>query len=130
MRTWLDLFPMFRFPMMGNFAQAIAPVTSWFSPTVEVNYKGDPTIERDVVASVAGYGSQLGTLIDAVVESAGGEGGPAMQRLFELKHQIDAIKDRHSDDRASRARVALAALAESDPGALRQVVAEFASRSR
>jgi hypothetical protein len=101
-----------------------------FSPNIEVNYKGDPAIERDVVTSVAGYGSQLGTLIDAVVENSGGKGGPAMQRLFALKSEIDSIKDRHADDDASRARSALAALAESDPQSLEQVVAEFASRPR
>ena len=127
MSTWLDLFPLFRLPSLGNFVQPIAPVTSWFSPNIEVNYKGDPAIERDVVTSVAGYGSQLGTLIDAVVESAGDENGPAMQRLRALKGQIDAIKDKHGDDDASRARSALAALAESDPQTLRQVVAEFAA---
>ena len=130
MRTWLDLFPFFRLPTAGDFVQSIAPVTSWFSPTIEVNYKGDPTVERDVVTSVAGYGSQLGTLIDAVVESAGGKGGPAMKRLSALKSQIDSIKDKHRDDDTSRARSALAALAESDPQALQQVVAEFASKAR
>ncbi len=130
MGTWLDLFPLFRLPSPGNFVQPIAPVTSWFSPNIEVNYKGDPAIERDVVTSVAGYGSQLGTLIDAVVESAGGKGGPAMQRLVALKSEIDSIKDKHADDDASRARSALAALAASDPASLQQVVAEFASRPR
>jgi hypothetical protein len=128
MKTWLDLFPLFRLPMVGNFVQPIAPVTSWFSPTIDVSYKGDPAIEREVVTAVAGYGSQLGTLIDAVVESAGGKEGPAMQRLRALKRQIDAIKSTHGDDDASRARSALAALATSDPQALREVVAEFAAR--
>jgi hypothetical protein len=127
MKTWLDLFPFLRFPTADSFVQSIAPVTSWFSPTIEVNYKGDPTIERDVVTSVAGYGSQLGTLIDAVVESASNESGPAMQRLRALKTEIDSIKDQHRSENARRARSALAALAESDPAALRQVVAEFAS---
>jgi hypothetical protein len=92
MKTWLDLFPLLRLPTIGSYVQPIAPVTSWFSPTIEVNYKGDPTIERDVVTSVAGYGSQLGTLIDAVAESAGGKSGPAMQRLFALKSAIDSVK--------------------------------------
>ena len=90
--------------------------------------QGRPNIERDVVTSVAGYGSQLGTLIDAVVESASGESGPAMQRLRALKSEIDSIKDKHCDDDVSRARSALAALAESDPAALEQVVAEFAAK--
>jgi hypothetical protein len=130
MRTWFDLFPLFRLPVLGNFVQPIAPVTSWFSPTIEVNYKGEPTIERYIVTSVAGYGSQLGTLIDAVVESASGKNGPAMQQLFALKNEIDSIKDKHRDDDASRARSALAALAESDPAALQRVVAEFASKPR
>ena len=128
MKTWLDLFPLFRLPMAGNFVQPIAPVTSWFSPTVELNYKGEPAIERDVVTSVAGYGSQLGTLIDAVVEGAAGDDGPAMQRLRALKKEIDSLKARHRDDDASRARSALAALAASDPQALQAVVAEFAAK--
>ncbi len=128
MKTWLDLFPPFRLPMGENFLQPIAPITSWFSPTIEVNYKGDPTIEREVVTSVAGYGSQLGTLIDAVVESTGGKSGPAMQRLLALKGDIDAIKNDHRDEDASRARSALTALAESDPQALQRLVAEFAAK--
>jgi hypothetical protein len=128
MKTWLDLFPLFRLPMAGNFLQPIAPVTSWFSPTFEVNYKGDPAVEREVVTSVAGYGSQLGTLIDAVVESAHGENGPAMRQLRALKKDIDSIKDKHGDDDASRARSALSALAASDPQALKAIIAEFAAK--
>ncbi len=128
MKTWLDLFPLFRLPAASSFFQPIAPVTSWFSPTIELNYKGDPAVERDVVTSVAGYGSQLGTLIDAVVEGARGDDGPAMQRLRSLKKEIDSLKATHSDDDASRARSALAALAASDPQALQQVVAEFAAK--
>jgi hypothetical protein len=130
MRTWLDLFPLLRLPTLGNLVQPISPVTSWFSPTIEVNYKGDPAIEHDVVTSVAGYGSQLGTLIDAVVEGAGGKGGPAMKQLVALKRAIDAVKDQHRDDDASRARSALAALAQSDPVALQRLVAEYASTAR
>ena len=129
MMTWLDLFPQFRLPAAGSFVQPIAPVTSWFSPTFEVNYKGNPEIEREVITSVGGYGSQLGTLIDAVVEIADGKGGPAMQRLYELKGDIDSIKDKHRDDAAGRARMALSALARSDPAALREVVAEFGGPS-
>ncbi|HTB78556.1 MAG TPA: hypothetical protein VK762_35170 [Polyangiaceae bacterium] len=128
MKTWLDLFPLFRLPAANSFLQPIAPVTSWFSPTIELNYKGDPAVERDVVTSVAGYGSQLGTLIDAVVEGAHGKGGPAMQRLRALKKEIDSLKARHGGDDASRARSALAALAASDPQALQEVVAEFAAK--
>jgi hypothetical protein len=128
MKTWLDLFPLFRLPTLGNFVQPISPVTSWFSPTIEVDYKGDPSIERDVVTSVAGYGSQLGTLIDAVVEAAGSKNGPAMQRLRALKTDIDSLKDRHGDQDIRRARSALAALAASDPPGLQQVIAEFAAR--
>jgi hypothetical protein len=128
MKTWLDLFPLLRLPTLGNLVQPISPVTSWFSPTIEVDYKGDPAIEREVVTSVAGYGSQLGTLVDAVVESAGGKGGPAMKQLVALKHAIDAVKDQHRDDDASRARSALAALERSDPQALQRLVAEYAPK--
>jgi hypothetical protein len=128
MGTWLDLFPLFRWPTATSLVQPIAPVTSWFSPTIEVDYKGDPTVERDVVTSVASFGSQLGTLIDAVVEGAGGKGGPAMQRLCALKEAIDSIKDKHRDDDTSRARSALDALRRSDPAGLRELLAEFAAK--
>ena len=73
MMTWFDLFPQFRAPTAESFVQAIAPVTSWFSPNIEVNYKGVPAIEREIVTSVAGYGSQLGTPIDALLELGGGD---------------------------------------------------------
>lgn len=125
MMTWFDMFPQFRLPSGGNFVQPIAPVTSWFSPTIEVNYKGDPAIERDVVTTVAGYGSQLGTLLDALVEIAGDAKGPAMQKLRALKDQIEAVKDKHRDVDAARARAALAALEKSDPAARRAVIEEF-----
>jgi hypothetical protein len=128
MKTWLDLFPLFRWPALGSFVQPISPVTSWFSPTIEVNYKGDPAIENDVVTSVAGYGSQLGALMDALVEIAGDQNGPKMGIVRELQKRVDATKDKHRHDDTSRARAALAALAESDPKALAQLVAEFGAK--
>jgi hypothetical protein len=125
MLTWLDLFPQFRMPAAVSFVQPIAPVTSWFSPTIEVNYKGNLAIEREVVTSVAGYGSQLGSLIDALVEIADRRGGPAMQRLYELKNEV-----RFDQGRCRPGAHGPLPLAKSDPGALREVVADFSTSMR
>jgi hypothetical protein len=50
----------------GN--QTIAPVTSWFSPVVNVNlgYSAAPQIETEVLDEVGSYGKQLGRIGDVI----------------------------------------------------------------
>ena len=53
-----DPFWMFRLPLSGAVNQRIT--APWFSPSLTVNYAGDPAVEDRVVTEVASYGTQLG----------------------------------------------------------------------
>jgi hypothetical protein len=57
---WLNLMNL---PLSGN-VEDISPVTTWFSPNIELNYAGDKKIESEVVSEVASFGKQLGVLSD------------------------------------------------------------------
>ncbi|MEM9318979.1 MAG: hypothetical protein AAGA70_08215 [Pseudomonadota bacterium] len=61
MNPFLAYAPKIEFPLSGDVTQDILP--GWFS-----QMKGLPEIEREIVTSVWGYGSQLGTLTDALLE--------------------------------------------------------------
>ncbi len=56
-----------RFPSIGG-DQVIAPMTSFFSPTISINLgqSGAPPVEDEVLNEVGSYGKQLGRLGDAL----------------------------------------------------------------
>ncbi len=123
MNPWLlPWLWMFRTPFSGDVTQAIAPVTSWWSPQFEFNFAGNRRIEGEVVADVASYGKQLGILSEAVLELAQGERGQAIDRLEALAAEIEKIKQRHVDTLEQRARADLEQLAERDPSALQRLL--------
>ncbi len=93
-----SLLPLFSLPLSGDVRQRILP--SWFSPTFNFDFQGDVDVETEVVREVASYGSQLGTLIDAVLVMArdryGDDGQPAALRdLADLQRRVEAVKARH-----------------------------------
>ena len=57
-----DPFWMFRSPLSGDVTQRIT--APWFSPSLTVNYAGDPVVEDRVVTEVASYGRQIGWLTE------------------------------------------------------------------
>ena len=116
-----------RGPFGGDVDQDIAPVTRWFSPTIEVNGDGDPELEREILKDAATYGAQLGALTDVVQELAAKArlNSPAAGRLRELSEKVDAVKARHRARAEQRARDALTRLGEQDPRALGALLAEF-----
>jgi hypothetical protein len=114
-----------RMPLSGDVTQAIAPLTNWFSPTVEMNFAGNRKIEGDVVANVASYGKQLGLLTDAVLALGKGNEAPPVQELRKLAAQIEERKRRHKDDLQQQARSALETLRKADPDALKRLLADF-----
>ena len=59
---------MFRAPWSGDVAQRIT--APWFSPSLTVNYAGDPAVEDRVVTEVASYGKQLGWLTEIAIALA------------------------------------------------------------
>ena len=52
----------------GDVSQRIT--APWFSPSLTVNYAGDPKIEDRVVTEVAGYGRRLGWLTEIALALA------------------------------------------------------------
>ena len=58
-------YPFNIFPGAGGNWQTID--TRWWSPTVSVNFAGNPAVEREVTEDVASYGRQIGWLSDIVI---------------------------------------------------------------
>ncbi|MDH3227503.1 MAG: hypothetical protein OEM67_10510 [Thermoleophilia bacterium] len=126
MNPWF--FPwwgLFEGPLSGDVTQDISPVTSWFSPQLELHFAGDRRIEAEVVADVASYGRQLGILSEAVLELAGGKKGDAVARLQELAAKIEAVKERHSDALEQSVKSDLERLKQQDPEALARLLGEY-----
>src|SRR5215475_5683790 len=87
-----DPFWVFRSPLSGDVNQRIT--APWFSPSLTVNYAGDPIIEDRVVTEVASYGRQLGWLTEIALALAQGKPPPAktVQSLENASAAIESIK--------------------------------------
>jgi hypothetical protein len=117
------------FPALGNW-QTID--TRWWSPTVSVNFAGNPAVEREVTEDVASYGRQIGWLSDIVLALTEADGGEAIKRktaaadsltkLREAQARIQEIKERRKDTALDNARGALANLASTDKAAYARLV--------
>jgi hypothetical protein len=121
-------FPNFFFPGAGGNWQTID--TRWWSPTVSVNFAGNPAIEREVVEDVASYGRQIGWLNDIVLALAASEGAIArdteaaasLDKLKGAQARIAEIKARRKEVARANARSALANLAAADMDSYRALV--------
>lgn len=105
-----------RYPLSGDVTQAINPWT-WWAQAVNGGYNtaqsglvqfntyhqesGDPALEAQIVREVAGYGMQLGKILDAAValiDATGAEKHADTEQradfndIRELKRKIDARK--------------------------------------
>lgn len=121
---WLNLAP-------SRLSQPILP--DWSMQHVDVNFAGNPAIEKDVVGKVASYGKQLGILTDAVLALADGsvsEREACLARLRAVAERIAEIKTEHKGDLAEAARAALDSLARADPAAARRLAAQYATRGQ
>lgn len=83
-----------QFPWSGDVSQWINPMTSWFTGNtgslVSVNYaSSNPKIEEKIIRDVAGYGSQLGRIIDVL---------DILVTVPEVKKQITPEQQRVIDD--------------------------------
>lgn len=103
-------------PLSGDVWQKI--FTTWFSPSVTVNYQGDPAIEQRVVTEVASYGRQLGWLSEIVLALAKKEPLPqdTLNNLEAAIDQIEEIKSR--SDLVNKAESALDRLSPKELDAL------------
>lgn len=98
-------------PFSSSLAQNIQPVTSWWSPSggqfglvnISLGQSNKPELEAEILDRAAGYGRQLGILMDAVavmarrldVDRLERAERQAMIALGELSLQIAAIKALH-----------------------------------
>jgi hypothetical protein len=106
---------MLRAPWSGDVAQRnTAP---WFSPSLTVNYAGDPAVEDRVVTEVASYGKQLGWLTEIAIALAERQTLPeeTLRRLEKATKDIDAIKKQVRASAVEAANNALDRLERDDP---------------
>ena len=110
-----DPFWMFRWPLSGDVNQRIT--APWFSPSLTVNYAGDPVIEDRVVTEVASYGKQLGWLEEIVLALASDKPAPtdALDKLKDAARKIEAIKKDVQASALDAAKKALDRLEREQP---------------
>src|SRR5467141_2540598 len=106
---------MFRAPWSGDVAQRIT--APWFSPSLTVNYAGDPAVEDRVVTEVASYGKQLGWLTEIALALGNGQPVPkeTLGRLEKATEDIEAIKKQVRASAVEVANNALDHLEREDP---------------
>jgi hypothetical protein len=106
---------MFRAPWSGDVAQRIT--APWFSPSLTVNYAGDPAVEDRVVTEVASYGRQLGWLTEIAIALAKTQPVPpeTLGRLEKAAKDIAVIKEQVGVCAVEAANEALDRLERHDP---------------
>jgi hypothetical protein len=122
--TGFDPFWMFRLPLSGDVNQRIT--APWFSPSLTVNYAGDPAIEDRVVTEVASYGKQLGWLNDIVLALANQQPVPkdTLGCLEKAVEKINAIKKETQLSAVDAANNALDRLKRDEPDAYAELLRE------
>jgi len=115
-----DPFWLFRSPLSGNVAEKIS--APWFSPSLTVNYAGDPAVEERVVNEIASYGSQIGSLNDVVLALAKNAQLPAdlaetVQRMTDTANKIEELKAASRNATLTAATMALDRLKQTQPAA-------------
>ncbi|TNC91500.1 MAG: hypothetical protein CSH36_09320 [Thalassolituus sp.] len=125
---WMPLGGPFQLPLSGDVIQDINPVTSWLSPNLEINFAGKPDVEKDIVANIASYGRQLGVIIPALLELAGDNNSPEVEKLRTLAGDIEAAKQKHKIRQAETLKQGLLSLKETDPEAFRSLLESVADQ--
>ena len=102
-------------PWSGDVAQRIT--APWFSPSLTVNYAGDPAVEDRVVTEVASYGKQLGWLTEIAIALAKMQPVPeeTLGRLEKAAKDIAVIKEQVGFSAVEAANDALDRLERHDP---------------
>lgn len=118
-----DPFGIFRAPLSGDVNQRI--IAPWFSPSLTVNYQGDPKVEDRVVTEVASYGKQLGWLAEIVLALADDKTPPkpALDKLADAVARIEKIKAEEAGSALDQATRALDKLEKDNPQAYRGLLA-------
>jgi hypothetical protein len=102
-------------PLSGAVNQRIT--APWFSPSLTVNYAGDPAVEDRVVTEVASYGQQLGWLNEIVLALANNQAVPqeTLKRLQKAVQDIETIKQEVQPSALAAANKALDQLKHAQP---------------
>lgn len=109
MATWLRMFDMVKLPLSGDVSQIISPSTSWFPINIDIDYQGDPEIEREIELKEVSTGKQLGKITDALIALADElaktdkpyEEPKAIDDLRKIALSIDDIKANYYRDKAA-----------------------------
>ena len=119
-----DPFWVFRSPLSGNVNQRIT--APWFSPSLTVNYAGDPEVEDRVVTEVASYGKQLGWLMQITIALAKQQALPedTLRRLEQAYEKIEAIKKSVHRSALDEAKMALDRLEREEPDVYKKLLSE------
>ena len=125
-----DPFWIFRSPLSGDVTQRIT--APWFSPTVTVNYAGDPQVEDRVVTEVASYGRQLGWLMEITIALAKQQTPPeeTLRCLERASEKIEAIKKSVHRNALDEAQRALDRLQRDQPDVYRKLLSERQQATR
>jgi hypothetical protein len=120
-----------RYPWSGDWAQEVSPVTSSDLPFNNKYKAGSRKLERDIIEEDAGYGRQLGILLDAVEQLVAEQpDAEQMERpfkqLLELANGIRATKKAHYE---GTLRGALESYRDVDPAGFAALIAEVSGRS-
>jgi hypothetical protein len=123
---WLTGSTAAQAPLSGDVSQWLR----FFSPTINVNGRGDPELEGAIVRDVATYGSQIGQLTALVLAMADDKPLPpdALAKLKHISEQIEQLKATHRGDALEKARDAMQELVERDPAAVPRVLSEFSQQ--
>ncbi len=102
----------------GNWQEIM---TRWWSPSISVNFAGNPDVERAVNEDVASYGTQIGWLNDVVLALAAGlppdaneNVKAALANMKEADEKISDIIRWRKGNAMTKAREALKELQKSD----------------
>ena len=119
-----DPFWVFRSPLSGDVNQRIT--APWFSPSLTVNYAGDPQVEDRIVTEVASYGKQLGWLMEIALALAKQQPLPreTLRRLEEASERIDAIKKSVHSSELDEANAVLDRLERNQPDDYQKLLSE------
>ncbi|MGH3830867.1 MAG: hypothetical protein ACRDRS_10540 [Pseudonocardiaceae bacterium] len=98
-QSWLSMFGI-RAPLSGDVTQDISP--SFGLVNINNTSSGDPELEKRIITQVAGYGRQLGKLLEAVdvlVQQQSHQGLDeadihALEQLHKLAEQIAEVKEK------------------------------------
>ena len=113
------------FPVTAGNWQTID--TRWWSPTVSVNFAGNPAVEREVTEDVASYGRQIGWLGDIVLALAEAGGEEVIKRKSAAADSL--IKLRQAQERIQEIKQRRKNIAAAYPGADRPKPGQLRLRS-